>query len=209
MNLKNTKILGAILGVLLFIVLIAGITYAAFTWRSNNINISGTTQCFTVNYTTGQTLTNESVLLYDISQIVSGSTFKIKENMSMLDIKASIDESCEIPASLTIKVNVTSLDAAFIDGDSVGAFRCALVSYDPTTYPELSDLYDNSLTLIQNKTINDVGEISFNAQTLTGTSTGYLVIFYINGELAGNDAGNGLTGTTFGATVTGIVQQTE
>ena len=35
--MKKSKIIGSIIGVLIFIIMITGITYAWFTWRSNEI----------------------------------------------------------------------------------------------------------------------------------------------------------------------------
>ena len=40
--MKKAKLVGTIFGVILFIALIAGFTYAWVSWQSDNINISGT-----------------------------------------------------------------------------------------------------------------------------------------------------------------------
>ena len=39
--MKKAKLVGTIFGVILFIALIAGFTYAWVSWQSDNINISG------------------------------------------------------------------------------------------------------------------------------------------------------------------------
>ena len=52
--MKSAKLWGTILGVLVFMALIAGITYAWYTWKSPDTDISGSTGCFNINYTKGQ-----------------------------------------------------------------------------------------------------------------------------------------------------------
>ncbi len=52
--MKKAKIIGTIVGVIFFVAAIAGITYAWFTWQSSNINVSGNTGCFTIDYGIGQ-----------------------------------------------------------------------------------------------------------------------------------------------------------
>ena len=47
---KKIKIIGTIIGIVLFVILIAGFTFAWFTWESSRINISGNTACFNINY---------------------------------------------------------------------------------------------------------------------------------------------------------------
>ena len=61
---KKIKLIGTVVGIVLFIILIAGVTYAAFVWRSENINISGSSECFTINYVPGPMITNANVILF-------------------------------------------------------------------------------------------------------------------------------------------------
>ena len=49
MNNKKVKTYGLVLGVTLFVFLVAGFTYAALTWRSNNITINGSTECLDIS----------------------------------------------------------------------------------------------------------------------------------------------------------------
>ena len=56
--MKNNKLLYSILIVLLIILLSVGITYAIYTW-TGSINISGTSECFDVNYVKGQDIGSE------------------------------------------------------------------------------------------------------------------------------------------------------
>ena len=53
--MKNkTKLYGTILGVVLFILLISGLTYAALEWQSTKTNIKLTSGCFDIYYDKGQ-----------------------------------------------------------------------------------------------------------------------------------------------------------
>ena len=56
---KKQKIL-IILGVAVFILIGSGITYAALTWSSGNINTGLTSGCFEINYTLEGTINNTS-----------------------------------------------------------------------------------------------------------------------------------------------------
>lgn len=51
--MSKRKLYGTIIGVLAFIALVAGLTYAWFTWASGNTTISGDSGCFTIQYTNG------------------------------------------------------------------------------------------------------------------------------------------------------------
>ena len=59
--MEKHKIVGTVIGVLAFIALVAGLTYAWFTWTSGNTIINGTTECFTINYVNGQNISGEIV----------------------------------------------------------------------------------------------------------------------------------------------------
>ena len=60
---KNTKLYGTILGIILFIILIAGLTYAYITWTSSNIDFSVKSDCFVVNYVKGQNISNNNMFV--------------------------------------------------------------------------------------------------------------------------------------------------
>lgn len=204
---RKVKVIGTIVGVILFILLIAGISYAWFTWKSGNVTISGTTECFTINYTNGQTLTNASAILFDESKIISDDKITIKNGMAITDVTVYIDSSCDIPANIEITLDVTELNYAYITGDSIGAFKYALASYDPATYSDITTSALNGIEfdIIKNESITDLGEITLVDEALSTTETGYLLIFYVDGDLAMNDAQH----STFTATITGVATQTE
>ena len=59
-RIVGAAVIGTIIGVLAFIALIAGLTYAWFTWTSGNTILGGTTECFTINYVNGQNISERN-----------------------------------------------------------------------------------------------------------------------------------------------------
>lgn len=208
MNMNNkVKLLGTIIGIIMFVLLIAGVSYAWITWQSSNINITGSSSCFDVNYTNGQTLTNESVILFDESSIINDGKITIKNGMAITDVTVGISSSCDITGNLEIILNVTSLNSAYISGNSIGAFKYVLASYDPSNYTNIttSALNGVQFDIIKNESITSTGEKVLVNEGLSTTEKGYMIIFYVDGDLAMNDAQN----STFSTTLTGIATQTQ
>ena len=54
--MNNSKTFGTVIGVIIFIICVAGLTYAWFTWASGNTIIQGDSGCFTIQYTNGQAI---------------------------------------------------------------------------------------------------------------------------------------------------------
>jgi len=211
---KKIKLIGTILGVLLFIVLIVGISYAWFNWRSGNVIISGNTECFPViEYTKGQTISDESVLLFDEDSIIEYDSeediykITIKKGMAVTDVTAYLDSSCDIRVGLEVILDVTELDNAFINGNSVGAFKYVIAAYDPKVYNDISTQTLNGQTFdfLYSGSITSFGENYLMHEEITDVEKGYLLIFYIDGDLTMNDAGN----TEFSAVITGSSIQVE
>ena len=205
-NGKKVKLIGAIVGILLFVVCIAGVTYAWITWSSDNTRLSGKSGCFPdINYTKGDTLSADNVLLFDEDSIINNNTFLMKSGMTYLDVTASVNGGCNTRVALELEVNVTELSSAFVSGDSVGAFKYALLSYDPSTITDLSELVGKSLEIIDNNSITNNGIVKVAGNRLTTETKGYLLVFYVDGDLAFNDAQH----STFSATITGKAVQIE
>lgn len=205
MNLRKAKILGTILGVVLFVLAIAGITYAWYTWESGKIKISGTSECFTINYTKGQIINNESVILFDESKIITNNQITIKSGMAITDVTASIDSDCSIAGNLAITLDISVLNEAYISGNSIGAFKYVVASYDPSIYTDITvaALSGSSFNIIESGSITSTQPITLVNQELSTSETGYLVIFYVDGDLANNDAGE----STFSGTIKGVATQ--
>ena len=212
---KKIKTYGLVLGIVLFVLLIAGFTYAALTWRSSNIVISGNTECLDIESTKGSDITGEELLLLDESSIISDNKITIKEGMVVTNVTAKIKSGCTIDAYMTLNLNVTSLNSAFTSsGNSTGALKYVVATYDPTTYPTVnaSTLKDKSFDMDKNGNIVSTGSITSTGtikirekQLSTSETVSYLIIFYIDGDLANNDAAG--TSNNFTTSITAEVTQ--
>ena len=212
---KKIKTYGLVLGIVLFVLLIAGFTYAALNWRSSNIVISGNTECLDIESTKGSDITGEELLLLDESSIINGNKITIKEGMVVTNVTAKIKSGCTIGAYMTLNLNVTSLNSAFTSsGNSTGALKYVVATYDPTTYPIInaSTLNDKSFdmdkndSLLNTDSITSTGTIKIKEKQLSTSETiSYLIIFYIDGNLANNDAAN--TSNNFTTSITAEVTQ--
>lgn len=189
---KTAKALGIILGVVLFSLVTAGITYAWYAWTSDNIKITGNSACFTINYTKGPNISDENIILFDESTIINDNKITVKNGMGITAVTAGIDSECSIPGKVEINLNITSLNTAYISGNSQGAFKYVVASYDPTTYDTISTtaLSGISFDIMSTDSITSTEPISLVAEDLSNTQKGYLIIFYVDGDMAQNDAGD-------------------
>ena len=96
-KLETRKILGTIVGVLAFIALVAGLTYAWFTWVSGNTIIAGTSDCFNITYANGQAISGE---------MTPTSTYN-GEGSKSTTVTLGIEEGC-LEGTGTIKFTVNS-----------------------------------------------------------------------------------------------------
>ena len=212
---KKIKTYGLVLGIVLFVLLIAGFTYAALNWKSSNIVISGNTECLDIESTKGSDITGEELLLLDESSIINGNKITIKEGMVVTNVTAKIKSGCTIGAYMTLNLNVTSLNSAFTSsGNSTGALKYVVATYDPTTYPTVnaSTLKDKSFDIDENAgiintgAITSTGTIKIREKQLSNSETvSYLIIFYIDGNLANNDVAG--TSNNFTTSITAEVTQ--
>lgn len=209
MNNKKVKTYGLVLGVTLFVLLVAGFTYAALTWRSNNITINGSTECLDIDYTKGQDITGGNLLLLDKSKIISNNKITITNGMVLSNLTAKIKSSCTIDGYLTLNLKVTSLNSAFTSsGNSTGGLNYALVSYDPETYStvDVTTLNGKTFDIIGAGAITSTSTIKLKDVQLSKNSTvAYMVIFYLDGDLTNDDAVN--TTSNFKATLEGTITQ--
>ncbi len=212
---KKIKTYGLVLGIVLFVLLIAGFTYAALNWRSSNIVISGNTECLDIESTKGSDITGEELLLLDESSIINDNKITIKEGMVVTNVTAKIKSGCTINGYMTLNINVTNLNSAFTSsGNSTGALKYVVATYNPTTYPTVnaSTLKDKSFDMDLNAGIINTGSITSTGtikirekQLSTSETVSYLIIFYIDGNLANNDAAN--TSNNFTTSITAEVTQ--
>ena len=203
------KTYGLIIGIVLFIALLAGLSYAYYELYTENKNaVSGTVGCFAVDYAKGNNI-NGDLILFDESKIINNNNITIKEGMQLTYVNAKIKEECTIDGYLNINLNVRTLKEGFISGNSIGALKYVIAKYSPNTYtnPTISTLKDQTFEITKSGSITSKGELTILSENLSHTTTnGYLIIFYIDGSLASNDIASN-TESNFSATVSAIANQ--
>lgn len=207
--MKKAKLIGTIIGVILFSILITGLTYAWYTWRSSDIIVSGTTKCFNINYTKGKTLNNESAILFDESTIISENQVTIKNGMALTSLTAALDSSCGFTADITINLTVNTLDEAFTSlGESTGALKYVFINYDPTVYTDITTeaLNGTVFDIVKTGSISETGQITLGTDSLLTTSKGYILLFYVDGDLALDDAQDATFSASIGIDATQTIE---
>ena len=203
---RKIKISGLIIGIILFIVLISGFSYAYYSSvATDTSSVKGTAGCFVVDHVKGNDVTG-NVILFDENKIITNNNITVKDGMQLTYVTAGINNACTIDGYMIMKMNVKTLNSAFITGESKGAFKYAIAKYSPTTYtsPSISTLKNKSFEIIETASITSTGEQKILTKQLPhSTKDGYLIIFYIDGDKAFNDAGN----TSFSATITAEASQ--
>ncbi len=209
MENKKIKIYGVVLGIILFILLISGLTYAILSWRSSNITITGTSECLEVESVKGSNITGSDLLLLDKSQVVNSNQITIRTGMVVTNITAKLKSSCTIDGYLTINLKTTTLNSGFTSsGKSTGALKYVLASYNPSTYTTISTSALNGKTfdIVTTGSITSTGTLKIKETQLSkDTTLAYLVIFYIDGDKANNDIGS--NSTNFKTSIEGSVTQ--
>ncbi len=162
MNGKTVvKIFGTALGVGLFGLLIASVTFAWFTWSStSNTTIGATTGCFTINYTKGA----------DISGGTLNPVAAYNNGLST-SVTLSRNASC-VEGTLTLYLNTTAADATLL---SSGALKYAV--------------YNGSTKVSSGSgVISAKGDLTIaTLSTIPTTDTTYTVYVWLDGAVAGND----------------------
>ena len=176
---KKIKIIGTIIGIVLFVILIAGFTFAWFTWESSRINISGNTACFNINYTEGNLVTDD-MLLVDANKLISNNKITIKRGMAVTNLSASIQLNADLIPSI---YNAS--------GSCSGALNYVVASYDASLFSgvDARTLENMTFDILATDTIPSSGSRTVYEKALAddGTRQDYLIIFYIDGNKANDD----------------------
>lgn len=205
---KNTKLYGTILGIILFIILIAGLTYAYFTWTSSNINFSIESDCFVVNYVKGQNISNNNMFVINEKDFLDGNKITITEGMALTTVRMGIDSSCNVTGTATIKIDVSLLSDSFITdkGNSVGALKYKVVEYSSSEHPTVTTdaLKETSFMVKGSGEITSREKINLYSTPINNSSIKeYIIIFYLDEVLIQNDAAS----ATFYGTISAEVVQ--
>ncbi len=196
-----------ILGVAVFILIGSGLTYAALTWATSKpINIGLTSGCFEINYTPGGAINNASVEVMDENQLISSSTydFTIREGIALTYANIGIKSSCKIEGYGSLYLNVASLSNAFTTGESKGSLKYAILKNDSSsTTLTVAGLLNQSFEIVKKGSITSTGKQEIFTKQLTTTQDKYLIVFYIDGSLIGND----VVGASFSGTISAEASQ--
>ena len=197
MNNKNKLIIGVVLG----IILVSGITYAILTWTSTRINLSITTECFTIDYTKGGDITGSLKLLNEEDLITNDNKFTIKNGVGISSANIGINSNCNIEGYGRLLLNVTSISSAFTTGSSVGSLKYAVLKNTSSiTSPSevtVTSLLNQSFDIEAKGSITSSGTKDILVRNLSNTEIyKYLIVIYIDNNIAGNDVINAtFTGT--------------
>ena len=203
---KKKKLI--ILGVIILILAISGLTYAILTWTSSKINIGLTSGCFTIDYTKGQDISGNLKLLNIAEQFDNDGNFVIEEGMGLSYANLGIKSSCTIEGYGSLYLNVTTLSDSFKEGgDSNGALGYALLrntsnlSNDKLT---IENLKGQSFEMIDAKPITNTGTIKLVTEQLSNTELNkYLIVIFVISQAAGNS----ITSATFSGNISSEAEQ--
>ena len=203
---KEKKLI--ILGVIILILAISGITYAILTWTSSKINIGLTSNCFTIDYTKGQDISGNLKLLNGAELLDGNGNFFIKEGMGLSYANLGIKSSCTIEGYGSLYLNVTTLSDSFKEGgDSYNALGYALLrntsdlSNDKLT---IENLKGQSFEMIDAKPITKTGTIKLVTEQLSNTELNkYLIVIFVISQAAGNS----ITSATFQGNISADAEQ--
>ena len=201
---KKQKIL-IVLGVTLFILIGTGITYAALTWATNPINIGLTSGCFEINYTPGGAINNANVEVMNESTLINNNKFTITDGIALTYANIGIKSTCKIEGYGSLYLNVTNLSNAFSTGSSKGSLKYAILNNTSSvSTPSVSSLKGQSFDIVKTGTITSTGTINILNKQLSNTSQNkYLIVFYIDGSLIGND----VVGASFAGNISADAHQ--
>jgi len=197
---KKRKLYGTILGVIMFILLVLGFTYAYSSWISSKTNIGINSDCFIIDYTTGDNInsndesidiTSNDLFLLNETDFLTNTSITITEGMALTSVSMGLNSACNINGVGTINLNVTELSEAFTSaGDSYGSLKYVLAEYSSASYPTVTvEALSNSIfNIVSTGTITSTGNIELQKVNLTHETTyEYLIIFYIDEVIAQND----------------------
>ena len=139
-NEIKSKVIFSVLFVLGIVLLVGGSTYAIFTWSSDNIKYTGSTECFDVYYLKGDDIgSNEEKATLTPSYSYEGGLSST--------IKFNFGEACNVNA--TAKLYLDTLDTT-----SSNLYKEGLLNYQVLINGTPSDTLKGSITTSGTTTIN-------------------------------------------------------
>lgn len=161
--MNKQKVIGLILGVVLFIALIAGLTYAYVSWNSDNINLKVNSECFNILYDSGTNISGPIMPSLDYT----GGRY--------VTVKMDLSSSCTlVEASGKISLNT-------LDSTSSNLYKEGVLNYQLLINNEVTDIKGN---------ITESGTIEFDVGQLNKKSvatTTYTIYVWVNAEHVTNE----------------------
>ena len=168
------KILYSILVVVLIIIVSVGITYAWLSW-SGSVNISGTSECFDVNYVKGQDIGSEE----SPAKLSLASSYT--EGLSTV-VKVNLNDTCTI---------LNGTGTLYLNTDSITSN--ILLTSNVLKYQVL-----DGTTEITNGVITSTGTLAiYDNIPITNEEKSITVYIWIDGNLVTNDNVNNVLSSIY------------
>ena len=199
LNNRNSKTIGIIIGIILFIAVAASVTYAVYKWTTNNTNIAVTTKCFNITGS-GQTVSGSDLYPYDEKEIINTAFSKVTFRNGMIKVPFTINgNTCDIDTYFEIKINVTYLDDEYANG----ALKYVVAEY-VSGAEKIGTEYDYDPKF--KGFITDEGTFTIYRSTIAQNATAKpRIFFYLDGDLIGENS----PGIEFDATFEVVANQGE
>ena len=191
---KKKKLI--ILGVILLLIIVSGATFAILTWNSTMIKLGINTNCFTIDYTKGNNISG-SLKLINEEDLISNNKFTIKEGVGVSAVNIGINSNCSIEGYGRILLNVTNISSTFTTGDSKGALKYAVLN-NTSSITDIKSITSTSLNsqsfdIVAMGSITSGGVKDILVRQLSNTELyKYIIVIYVDNNLAGNDITEGV-----------------
>ena len=138
------------------------------------------------------------------STLINNNKFTITEGIALTYANIGIKSTCSIEGYGSLYLNVTNLSNAFTTGSSKGSLKYAILNNtSSSTNLTVAGLKGQSFDIIKTGTITSTGTVNILNRQLYTTQDKYLIVFYIDGALIGND----VVGSTFAGNISADAHQ--
>ena len=161
------KIIGTVIGILLFVALIAGLTYALYTVTLNNASVTGGHQCITINYSKGTDISVNEL------EFVTSYT----ETPAYTTVTFYNDGSCGANSVGTISIYTNSNTSSVLTN--------GVVVNSVTYYPLKYTVINNSTQTAYTGYIQNTGDTDIDVGVLSDSSNTYTVYLFIEKDSGG------------------------
>ena len=173
--MKDKKKILSIVGIVLLIILVVvGTTYAIYTWAMDE-DITGTFECFNINYVKGQDIGSD-----DNHRVFMASSDYIGGISASVIV--STDPKCTITNGTgTLYINTDSSTSSILL--TSGALKYQIV--------------ENSITMGESGTITSTGSIAIDNIEVTTTAKQFTVYVWLDGNMISNDISSEILSSSY------------